>query len=253
MMITRVIDGREVNIELTPEEVKAILAEDRGSEGGQYFGIVRWCDEDLANALTGHGYQASEDNIAELRTKLEHHSFTDHMISAGWDFIESCIFDIEQDLEEKPWKATYKCSICGETFTYDSEEDFQEYGEEALWGHIQIDHPEAFQECQNLETPHMLKLLYWDVTELPEDINPGDYTIEWCPYCEAEQVVYTEGITSCQCGATLLPCSACEGSSGGCSTETCPYKDVAEDEEKRKSLAKPAIPAELAKKLYKVL
>lgn len=250
MGITRVIDGREVQIELTPEEIKVIQVEDRGREGGQYFGIVRWCEADLEQALTGHGYQASETNISKIRTKLEHHSFTDRMISAGWDFIESCIFDIEQDLEEKPWKATYKCSICGSEFTYDNEEDFQEYGEEALWGHIQLDHPEAFQECQNLETPHMLELLYWDVTELPEGINPGDYTIEFCPYCDSEQVIFSKGVTACpECGKPLAPCSMCEE----CNYETCPYGCTGGSEDEVKPVTNPPITKELAEKIYKLL
>lgn len=248
MKITRVIDGREIQIELTPEEIREIQAEDRGREGGIYFGIVRWCDEDLEQTLKSHGYQVSEESVGGLRVKLEHHSFTDHMISAGWDFIETCVSDMEQELVKQPWK--YKCTVCGEVFTFDSQEDFGDYGEETLWGHIQNDHPEAFKECQNWETPIMLEYLYYDVSELPEDIDPGDYTIEYCPFCDAEQVIFAKGITACpECGKPLAPCSLCED----CNYETCPYGCTGGEKDEFKEITNPPIPAELAEKLYKVL
>ena len=45
------------------------------------------------------------------------------------------------------------------------------------------------------------------------------YTIEWCPYCDTEEVIYAEGITACpNCGAPLAPCSMCDE----CDYETCP-------------------------------
>lgn len=49
-----------------------------------------------------------------------------------------------------------------------------------------------------------------------------DYTIEWCPHCDTEQVIYSEGVTAClKCHKPLLPCSVCED---GCRiTQPCPY------------------------------
>lgn len=44
-------------------------------------------------------------------------------------------------------------------------------------------------------------------------------TLEFCPYCENEVVIFAEGVTACpECGTPLAPCSVCEE----CKTE-CPY------------------------------
>lgn len=59
----------------------------------EWFGIVRWCEEDLKVALENRGLPATEENIAKLRNRLDDHWFTDHMIEAGWDYIYSCITD----------------------------------------------------------------------------------------------------------------------------------------------------------------
>lgn len=58
---------------------------------GKWFGVVRWCEEDLKNALENNGYPVTDDNVDELLVQLEHHSFTDCMIAAGWDFIDYTI------------------------------------------------------------------------------------------------------------------------------------------------------------------
>lgn len=46
----------------------------------------------------------------------------------------------------------YKCKYCGEIF--------DEFDEEAMWGHIQMEHEEIFKEVQDLETPYMLEECY---------------------------------------------------------------------------------------------
>lgn len=51
----------------------------------------------------------------------------------------------------------YKCKYCDECFI---KEDWDEDLEEALWGHIQMDHEELFEELQNLETPDMIEIAY---------------------------------------------------------------------------------------------
>ena len=53
----------------------------------EYFGIVRWCEEDLQNALEVKGYPITENNIAKLRRACESHWFTDHMIEQGWEYM----------------------------------------------------------------------------------------------------------------------------------------------------------------------
>ena len=57
----------------------------------EWFGQVRWHNDDLASALKDKGISATEKNIVKLRSLLDNHWFTDHMISAGWDYINNCI------------------------------------------------------------------------------------------------------------------------------------------------------------------
>lgn len=61
----------------------------------------------------------------------------------------------------------YECKICGALFECAEDEPFddwfEEYGEETLWGHIQNDHPDVFEEVQNDETPFMLEQCYNEV------------------------------------------------------------------------------------------
>ena len=49
------------------------------------------------------------------------------------------------------------CKHCDNCFI---KEDWDEGLEEALWGHIQMDHEELFEELQNLETPDMIEIAY---------------------------------------------------------------------------------------------
>lgn len=51
----------------------------------EWFGQVRWCEDDLKNALEVQGYAVTENNIAKLYGLCQHHSFTDCMIEAGWE------------------------------------------------------------------------------------------------------------------------------------------------------------------------
>lgn len=65
--------------------------------GCEYFGKVRWCDEDLAGALEERGIPSTERNINMLREQCERHDFTDFMVSAGWDFINSAIGTLDRE------------------------------------------------------------------------------------------------------------------------------------------------------------
>ena len=53
----------------------------------------------------------------------------------------------------------YKCKICDEIILF-NENEFDSLGEEKLWGHIQINHKDKFEEIQNLETPDMIEECY---------------------------------------------------------------------------------------------
>lgn len=55
---------------------------------------------------------------------------------------------------------TYKCTLCGEEFYCESDNSFDEYVEEEVWGHIQMTHEEEFEECQDWDTPTMIEEYY---------------------------------------------------------------------------------------------
>ena len=82
--------------------VKEIEAEDEECDGicltvtlendeDDWFGEVRWCEEDLRNALEVQGYPVTENNIAKLYAMCNHHHFTDCMIERGWDYMYALI------------------------------------------------------------------------------------------------------------------------------------------------------------------
>lgn len=65
--------------------------------------------------------------------------------------------------DSSKFMSVFKCKDCGSEFVADDPEDrswFADYGEEALWGHLQVDHPEVYEEYQNLETPDMLEVCF---------------------------------------------------------------------------------------------
>ena len=57
----------------------------------EWFGVVRWCDEDIVAALEYKLAPVTEENIRRIHDKLAHHSFTDSMIEQGWDYIHFLI------------------------------------------------------------------------------------------------------------------------------------------------------------------
>lgn len=66
-----------------------------------------------------------------------------------------------------------------------------------------------------------------------------DYTWEYCPECDTDQVIYSKGVTACpNCGAPLAPCSCCED---GCDYSTCPYGCTGGEEDSYKAVTNPPI------------
>lgn len=57
----------------------------------EWFGVVRWCDDDIKNALETQRVTVTENNIEKLRNMCSHHSFTDMMIEQGWEFMYDMI------------------------------------------------------------------------------------------------------------------------------------------------------------------
>lgn len=83
-----------------------------------------------------------------------------------------------------------------------------------------------------------------------KNINIDDYTIEYCPWCDSEQIIYATGVTACpECGASLAPCSMCED----CDRNICPYGCDGSDNDGKKPITNPPISKEMAKEIYKLL
>ena len=60
---------------------------------------------------------------------------------------------------------TYKCKHCGVIIEFEESEFngdgyFHPDGEELLWGHIQLEHEDVFEEVRNMETPDMIYECY---------------------------------------------------------------------------------------------
>ena len=53
----------------------------------EYFGIVRWNEDDLRNALEINGVEPTEAMVVQLRKLCESSTFEEAMSSAGWDVI----------------------------------------------------------------------------------------------------------------------------------------------------------------------
>lgn len=71
-----------------------------------------------------------------------------------------------------------------------------------------------------------------------------DYTIEYCPWCDNDVVIYSKGITACpQCGKPLAPCSVCHAEGTGC-VDPCPYGCTGGAEDEFKPVTNPPITKE---------
>lgn len=69
-----------------------------------------------------------------------------------------------------------------------------------------------------------------------------DYTIEYCPWCDSEQIIYSHGVTACpNCGKPLAPCSVCIDENGDCNYATCPYGCTGGSDDAFKKITMPKI------------
>lgn len=53
----------------------------------EWFGEVKWCKEDLENALEVRGYPVTNYNVERLYNLCNSHWFTDYMIEMGWEYM----------------------------------------------------------------------------------------------------------------------------------------------------------------------
>lgn len=99
-------DLMRVNLpESLVEKIKAdAVREYKAQQEKEWFGVVRWCDDDIREALEKRGLKASQDNVDEVRCRCESHHFTDGMIEAGWDaldyIVQTAILDEDEEEEE---------------------------------------------------------------------------------------------------------------------------------------------------------
>ena len=74
------------------EFIETALIEKWGSDRRpEWFGVVRWCEDDIRAELYNLGYEDTPEAISLIRTKMEHGSFTGGMIETGWDYIHAYI------------------------------------------------------------------------------------------------------------------------------------------------------------------
>ena len=71
------------------------------NKNNEWFGIVRWCDEDIESALEDQGFEPTEENVAKLHNLVDNHWFEDMMIEAGWNYIYEQIADHEEELTKE--------------------------------------------------------------------------------------------------------------------------------------------------------
>lgn len=83
-------------------------------------------------------------------------------------------------------------------------------------------------------------------SELISQIPMGDlrkmFTVEFCPCCNTEQIIWSHGITECGlCKAPLAPCGVCmEEHHGECSIH-CPYGCDGTENDFKKEITMPKI------------
>ena len=93
------------------------------------------------------------------------------------------------------------------------------------------------------EFPDKWELDAWleaKIAEEPEPQNIDNYTIEYCPFCDSEVVIYSTGITACpECGKPLAPCSMCSDC-----IDPCPYGCKGDSSDEFKAVTNPLITPE---------
>jgi len=65
-----------------------------------YFGIVRWCNEDIESALLDEEVEPTEELIGKVRDRLEKHWFADYMIESGWEYVHTTVRDVLREENE---------------------------------------------------------------------------------------------------------------------------------------------------------
>ena len=102
----------------------------------------------------------------QLLSAMQHLEVFELIGNQAYHVVEECIQKLKK-LDDIQYVACtrYKCKACGQEFIFpDDERDCGGYshpdGEELLWGHIQMEHEDIFEEVRDLETPFMIEECY---------------------------------------------------------------------------------------------
>ena len=100
-------EKRIVEVPLTAEHLKVLSVSPNAADAeivsqllallareAETFGNVHWRDEDIADALEQAELPVTEENIAAVRAKCEHHYFAEAQIETGWNCINAYISEV---------------------------------------------------------------------------------------------------------------------------------------------------------------
>ena len=114
--------------------------------------------------------EVPDDVMGSLVEYLKDHSD----IMFDYDRLDSFLLEKYDQLMEERQPEGYQCKACGEVIPFD-EIDW----EEDLWGHLQMNHEDIFEECQDWETPYMVEEYYEPVMKKsPEKESPAKATLD---------------------------------------------------------------------------
>lgn len=91
------------------ENVEYVAVGDKTNR--EWFGVVRWCEDDIEEALYQRGYKVCGKNVEAVMAEVSG-GLEDVMVSAGWDAIDVYVgmaSDLLLEDEEE-------CNMCGEHF-----------------------------------------------------------------------------------------------------------------------------------------
>lgn len=60
-------------------------------EKGEYFGVVRWHEDDVREAFRQRGIDPTDEEVSRVIEFCESHHFTDRLIEMGWDVLDTFI------------------------------------------------------------------------------------------------------------------------------------------------------------------
>lgn len=52
-----------------------------------YFGVVRWCVEDVMDAIETQGFESTEENVNRVMAEFSETALQAVMIQAGWEYL----------------------------------------------------------------------------------------------------------------------------------------------------------------------